>query len=90
VLSISITLDSPVWGNSSKESTVSSPVDPCDCPRYALAAANVGIEKPSPRNMITFFAFPVRVLLANFALRDFCAPFIQNSESKIVYNVECG
>jgi hypothetical protein len=66
---VCLTLESPVLGNSSNESTVSSPGAPWDCPRYALAAAKVGIEKPSPRNMITFFAGPVIAFLANFALR---------------------
>jgi hypothetical protein len=46
------------------------------------------MEKPSPRNMITFFACPVIGFLANFAPRSSCAPLIQNSESEIVCSIE--
>jgi hypothetical protein len=76
-----LTLEIPVWGNVSKDNTTSSPGFPCDCPMYALVAANVGTERPSPRNIITLCALPVRGLKSALALRRFCAASFQKRAS---------
>ena len=75
------TLDTPVTGKRSNDSSASSPGLPCSCPLKILDGVTVDSPIPSPRNKITFLATFTLGLRDRMLLMTSCPSCSQSGSS---------